>query len=152
MGFVCVIPHSIWRGISFFCERNENSVGFSSAACVSRTLQLIVLESKRGGVPVFKRPRGNPKLSNLLASGIAGLSPMRPPGRLTFPMCIIPLRNVPVVKTTVRACTSVLSDKITPATFSFFIIKSDTSDSIISNPSRPINSFCIADLYRALSA
>ena len=147
-----MIPHFIWRGMSDFFDRKENRAGSSSADCVSNTFQLIDLASRRGGVPVFKRPSGNPKLSNLSAKGIAGLSPIRPPGRLTLPIWIMPLKKVPVVKTTVGALIWVLSDKITPPTLLLHMIKSDTSDSIISRPATPINSFCIAARYNALSA
>ena len=114
--------------------------------------QLIVRPSRRGGVPVFRRPRGNPKLSSRSAKGMAGLSPMRPPGRLTSPIWIRPRRNVPVVKTTVWDLISLPSGRMTPCTVLPFMIRSETSASITSKPSQFLNSACMAARYRARSA
>ena len=53
-----------------------------------------------GGVPVLSLPIENFNFSILFARAIDGLSPTLPAWVLFFPSLIIPLKKVPVVKTT----------------------------------------------------
>src|SRR6185436_1520280 len=56
-----------------------------------------------GGVPVLRRPSSNPISFNDDDSPSAAASPDRPQDCWLEPTCIRPLRNVPVVTTTVPA-------------------------------------------------
>ena len=53
---------------------------------------------KRGGVPVFSLPTGRPKPLSFWASSVLEGSPTLPPGDCVKPVCIMPPKNVPVVK------------------------------------------------------
>ena len=96
---VWVIPHEICRVVIDFVNI-ENGSGGSSPACISSAFQSIVLPSKRGGVPVLRRPSVKPKPESDSESAIAGASPILPAGIRVFPIWINPFRNVPVVRIT----------------------------------------------------
>lgn len=85
--------------------RKLNGTGGLSAARSCRPLKSMVSLASRGGVPVFSLPTANPSFSSVWASPMAGWSPSRPAGCISSPMWIIPLRNVPVVRITLPACT-----------------------------------------------
>ena len=53
----------------------------------------------RGGVPVFRRPRGSSSRANVRVSPIEGASPTRPAAVCWSPIWITPRRKVPVVST-----------------------------------------------------
>lgn len=95
--------------------RKLNGTGGLSAVRSSRPLKSIVSLASRGGVPVFSLPTVNPSFSRVWASPMAGWSPSRPAGCISSPMRTIPLRNVPVVRITLPACTVLPS----PETASF---------------------------------
>ena len=60
---------------------------------------------RRGGVPVFNRPKRNPNPFNSSENWFVAGSPNRPPLCFCCPKYINPLRKVPVVKTTALAKT-----------------------------------------------
>lgn len=95
--------------------RKLNGTGGLSAVRSSRPLKSIVSLASRGGVPVFSLPTANPSLSSVCASPMDGWSPRRPAGCFSSPTWIMPLRNVPVVRMTLPACTVLPS----PETASF---------------------------------
>ena len=66
----------------------------------------------RTGVPVFMRPYSMPCCAMDSVNSYEAGSEMRPPGSITRPMCISPLRKVPAVSTTHFAW------KVTPHTVS----------------------------------
>lgn len=76
--------------LSYKCKERRGLVGFSLAWAWRRF----------GHRPVFSRPMRKLSLSSVLASPMAGSSPILPAGLTSSPMFICPLRNVPVVKTT----------------------------------------------------
>ena len=78
----------------------ENGTIFLSGNCSVKLLKLIVFFNNLGGVPVLSLPIENFSSFNLFASLIDGLSPTLPAWVLFFPSLIIPLKKVPVVKTT----------------------------------------------------
>ncbi len=94
----------------------ENGSGGSSPGCISSADQSMLRPSRRGGVPVFKRPSVKPIFSSVRESPIAGASPTRPAGICFSPMWMRPRRNVPVVSTTAAAEISRPSANLTPQT------------------------------------
>ena len=124
-------------------ERKENIEASRSPGCISSPSQLIVRPSSRGGVPVFNRPIGRPNPSIRSAKRIDALSPIRPPERDSWPICMTPRKNVPVVRITVAPDISLPSASTTPPIWLLFIIKSETSASITSKLSQFLNSACI---------
>ena len=77
----------------------ENGIGLESGSCSFKSLKLIDFFKILGGVPVFNLPIENFKFSILFARAIEGPSPTLPAGKELLPSLIIPLKNVPVVKT-----------------------------------------------------
>ena len=65
----------------------------------------MVRASRRGGVPVLRRPTSMPSSRNASPSITAGGSPERQAGYFSSPQWIRPFRNVPVVTTTAPAST-----------------------------------------------
>src|SRR5207249_2249317 len=63
----------------------------------------MVRASRRGGVPVLRRPTSNPRRRSTSPSITEGGSPERPAGYVFSPQCMRPFKNVPVVMTTVSA-------------------------------------------------
>ena len=63
----------------------------------------IVRPSRRGGVPVFRRPCGSFNSFSRADSVTAGGSPARPAAWLSRPTWILPSRKVPAVSTTARS-------------------------------------------------
>ena len=95
---VLVIPHLIW-GTSILEVKYENGIGSSSADCNSIKFQSIVFFTNLGGVPVLRRPTGNPRFLIFWESLEDDLSPKRPASNVSLPTNIFPPRNVPVVIT-----------------------------------------------------
>ncbi len=96
----------MWQGScdwSIRSVRNENGTGSSSPGWTSSASKSIVRPLRRGGVPVLNRRSSNPRARSEPESPSAEVSPARPPGVLTSPVCIKAWRNVPVVTTTARA-------------------------------------------------
>ena len=79
--------------------RSENGVGMASPGCTSREEKSIVLASRRGGVPVLRRPRSRPRRMRESEMGYAAGSPIRPPLVLVSPVWSRPRMKVPVVRT-----------------------------------------------------
>ena len=76
----------------------------------------MVRSSRRGGVPVFMRPTLTPSDASCSVMPVAGGSETRPPGVLTVPTCINPLRKVPAVRITARAVNVIPRTVLTPFT------------------------------------
>lgn len=85
--------------------RKLNGTGVLSAFCLSNPLKSMESFTSRGGVPVLSLPMVNPRFSRVWARPMEGWSPIRPAGCISKPIRIIPLRNVPVVSTTLLECT-----------------------------------------------
>ena len=71
----------------------------SSPGWISVFEKSIDLRRRRGGVPVFNRPSSSPISLSDEESPIAAESPARPPDCWFDPICIKPLKKVPVVMT-----------------------------------------------------
>jgi hypothetical protein len=78
----------------------EKGVGDESPLEISVLSQLIVDDISRGGVPVFSRPDLNPKEQSDSVIPIDPPSPILPAKIFLSPMCILPDKKVPQVKTT----------------------------------------------------
>ena len=107
----------------------------------------MVRPSRRGGVPVFKRPSGSPRPSILLAKFMQAFSPARPPDLASSPILITPRRNVPVVSTTERERILVPSATSTPHAMPRSTRMSATSPSTTVNLGVAAISACIACRY-----
>ena len=151
VSLVWVIPQAICRA-SGALDRKEKSVGSSSPGWLSSRAQSIVRPSRRGGVPVFRRPRGKSKPCIRSANAIDGASPMRPAAKLSSPIRMRPRRNVPLVRITVCARTSSPFARRTPLTTLPSRSRSTTS------PARTVRLSCCAVIrctaarYKARSA
>src|ERR1039458_6299481 len=91
---------SMWNRSSF--QKVKNGIG-SSPCWISVLEKSIDRRKRRGGVPVFSRPSSSPISLSDAESPIAAESPARPPDCWFEPICIKPLKNVPVVMTTALA-------------------------------------------------
>ena len=94
----------------------ENGSGGLSPGCICSADQSMVRPSRRGGVPVFKRPSTTPIFSKVRESPSAGASPTRPAGICFSPIWMRPRKNVPVVRTTDAQDSSRPSANLTPQT------------------------------------
>mmetsp|Transcript_10740 Transcript_10740/g.31602 ORF Transcript_10740/g.31602 Transcript_10740/m.31602 type:complete len:260 (-) Transcript_10740:13-792(-) len=141
----------------------EKNTGGTSDGCSSipACLQSIVRPSSRGGVPVLRRASGRPMRSRVAAMPTVGgsTSPLslsrtiRPAGRLSRPMWILPRRNVPAVSTTERAAIVSPLAVTTPATAPVECsARSSTAASTTRSPGHVAIACCIAALYSVRSA
>jgi hypothetical protein len=76
---VSVIQHGSCFGCWAALPRKEKTGSGSSECCSSITEKSMVLPSRRGGVPVFRRPCGSFSSFSRAASETEGGSPIRPP-------------------------------------------------------------------------
>ena len=97
-------------------SENEKRTGISSPFCSVITEKSSERESIRGGVPVFIRPLSKPKSTRHSVRPSAAGSAIRPPPYCFSPMCIIPFKNVPLVRIRVRHPISTPSEVFTPVT------------------------------------
>ena len=96
---VRVMAQAIWR-VRIADVKEEKGSGSSSPYCGSRRSQAMVLPSSRGGVPVFNLPTAKPLFLKRVDNPSAGGSSIRPAGKRSSPIWIMPAKNVPVVSTT----------------------------------------------------
>ena len=101
-GVVVVRWQIIWGTVTFSVAK-LNGRGGESPSWGSHFEKSMVRPFKRQGVPVLNRANSNPAAARLSLMASAEVSPARPPGVLASPVCMISLRNVPVVSTTDRA-------------------------------------------------
>ena len=107
----------------------EKGIGFLSGNCSSKLLKFMDFLSILGGVPVLSLPIENFKLSILFARAIEGLSPTLPAAKDFFPNLILPLKNVPVVRTALVQLKTLPSLRITFLILFFSITISSTEPS-----------------------
>ena len=122
-----------------------------SPGCSDSFDQSIVSPSSRGGVPVFSLPTLKGMALSFCARILLGGSPILPPGFCSSPVCIIPPRKVPVVKTTFFAFTSPVLEVLTAFIISFSTTISSTESSNMVRFFSAFKSPCIASLYNCLS-
>ncbi|KAE9515618.1 hypothetical protein FXW26_01875 [Candidatus Liberibacter asiaticus] len=130
----------------------EKGISLSSANCFSVLSQIIVFPSRRAGVPVLRRPVSKSNFIKLLKREFDGESPILPAGIFNFPICITPLKNVPVVKTTVEQRIILLSCITIEEIIFFSVLNPATSPWITSRFSWDKISLCIAKRYNSRSA
>ena len=100
-----------------------------SPGCSSRTEKSIVLPSILAGVPVLNLPNFNPIFSSDKGSSSDESSPILPALKLISPICISPLKKVPVAMITILALYSKPSLIFIPFII-FFPSSSSTTSSL----------------------
>ena len=85
-------------------------------------MKSILLPSTRTGVPVFILSERMPNSFNCSVIPYDAVSEILPPSNLTLPICIKPLRKVPLVRITVLDLNSHPRIVVTPQTLLFLII------------------------------
>ena len=88
-------------GLNGRSVRIENGVGFSSPLDSCKPSHLIDDDSRRGGVPVFKRETLKPLFTRTCDRLTTARSPNLPAENCSFPICINPFKKVP--EQTIRA-------------------------------------------------
>ena len=84
--------------LNSFLLKKKKKYGSVSAYCSSKFSKLIVRASSLEGVPVFSLPNLKSYFSNCSLKPVEGFSSNLPAGSFCSPICIRPLRNVPVVR------------------------------------------------------
>ena len=92
---------------------SEKGSGWASPGCFESDAQSMVRPSRRGGVPVFRRPRRKPARAIVADSAVDAFSFSRPAGNDISPICIRPRRKVPVVRTAAPQITRRPSPRMT---------------------------------------
>ena len=121
-GCISRCPLKLNTGIS-----DDSPPAMPSPGCSRHWLKSMVRPSKRGGVPVFKRPCGSFSSFNRADKRTAGGSPARPAEWFCKPTWILPSKKVPAVSTTAFAAKRTPTCVTAPTTLEPSIIRSSTA-------------------------